>query len=282
MSASLVLAPRSYSVGVEYDAPERWRQAAMQRSLDSVAPRPRSRESTVSWLFVDWFAGDPWEPVERWVVYEMKPEADLVASDRFQRQFGHQDEWLADCRGPNPRARGRQGGYYDRIRGKFVDGGSLIDRRQWVLFQRHRALAMPTWILQGRDGGHKRTFSPGEIRMLKLHGWAFDGAPAPGELPYPSLDSGAFRLCARALVEMDRLRKWNRRVSWLRRSMGDVRKERAEAEVHFMAALDRWLAPQIREAAEMVASMVDANDLPYYDSGAEIEASEESFLHTQL
>jgi hypothetical protein len=254
-------------VGIEYDG--RKPDPLVVREL-RLAASPNER---VNWLHVEWFAGDPWEPVERFVVYEMIPEATLRASDAFQRQFGHRDEWLAACLGPNPRTMGG----YDRVLGRFVErgsaygGGSLIDRRQWVMFRRWRALAMPVWIVQGSQGGHKRHFTPIEAQLARQAGWEFSEPPAPGELAFAALD----RRSVEALGQLDRLRKWAFAIGWRKRTIGMVWRERAQAELEFRKGLSAFIDRQIEDAVREVVPGTKVGAVP-----REVEESEQEFIHS--
>jgi hypothetical protein len=254
-------------VGIEYDG--RRPDPMVVRELRQAA----SPNERVNWLHVEWFAGDPWEPVERFVVYEMIPEATLRASDRFQAQFGYRDEWLAACLGPNPRTMGR----FDRVLGKFVSSGdayggaSLIDRRQWILFRRYRALAMPVWIVQGSRGGHKRHFTPIEAQVARQAGWEFSEPPAPGELAFAPVD----RRTVEALAALDRLRKWSYLTAWRRRTAGMVWKERAQVELEFRKGLSAFIDRQIEDAVREVVPGTRTGATP-----VEVEESEHQFIHS--
>ena len=55
--------------------------------------------------------------------------------------------------GPNPRNYGR----YDAVAGRFVRSRSFgITMRQWLLYQQTGLYGRPMWVVQGRNGGHKR------------------------------------------------------------------------------------------------------------------------------
>src|SRR3990167_4026661 len=74
-------------VGLEYDrpVPEAW-----ERAVWAVAPP----SNFLSWLRLVWEPGDVWEPVERWMIYQMR-------APRFVRP-----EMLKELRGPSPRSTG--------------------------------------------------------------------------------------------------------------------------------------------------------------------------------
>lgn len=243
---------------------------AWNRALSRIAPRSEN----INWLHIDWFAGDPWEPVERWVVYEMTPWDTLARQREHARRFGFDDEIVADLTGPNPRTRG----HFDRVLKRYVVDGepALIDRRQWVLFREFQCLAQPLWIIQGSRGGHKRHFTPSELRHLRTRGYPHKAAPAPGELPYAEFDE---RVLVQ-LAKMDRLRQWDRAMSWRKRTMTDTFKDRARAETRFLKLFGDWLDEQMAGVAAHVADAIkfglidgvkDVNDLPYRDQMNELE-----------
>lgn len=239
--------------GIDFD---RRPDPAWSRALARLAPRSRH----VNWLHVAWFAGDPWAPVERWVVYEMTPWETIAQSQEFQQKFGFDDEFYRALTGPNPRTLG----HFDRQLGAYITDGlpSLIDRRQWVMFRELNAFARPLWIIQGSAGGHKRFFTPMELRYLRTQGYPWDAAPAPGELAYAEFDE---RVVAQ-LAKLDRLRQWEVRRSWMKRTINDTFKARAQAETEFLKLFGTWLDRQIEGCADAMLDLIgDVNDLPYRD-----------------
>lgn len=237
-----------------------------QRSLARIAPR----SEVLNWLHLGWYAGDLWCPVERWIVYEMTPFSAVARQQALAQRFGFEDEFYRALTGPNPRT----GGHYDAALGCFLHKGPppLIDRRQWVLFRELGAFARPVWVVQGDRGGHKRHFSPLEIRHLRTQGYPYDEAPAPGELPYADFDERVVDQLAR----MDQLRKWDRRRAWTRRTIGDQWRARAKAETEFLRLFGAWLDQQLAGVASIVADMVRTEDLPYNDTP--VEEREQAYL----
>jgi len=198
--------------------------------------------------------GDLWEPVQRWVIYQMTPARYVPAM-------------LMDALcGPNPRTLG----YWDSVLHEFVTE-SLITLQQWQLFRETGCHASPLWILQGSYGGHKRRFSPAEAKSLKLRGFPGE-APPPGELPYATLDNRAIE----QLVRWDRLRRLDR---WIADEPSDQEwlKDRHNAEIAFREELDEWLGVQIQSAVE-AHSEIDVSELPKGDFDPRREYHEEKFL----
>jgi hypothetical protein len=124
--------------------------AAWQARLETIAPR----SDGAGWLLVYWEPGEEWWAVNRWIL-----------------------------EGPSP----REGAHYDEILGKLVHSEDRlppsITQRQWLLWREHDAFAIPVWVVQGAEGGHKRSFNRVEELILKRAGKPHV-APFPGELPY--------------------------------------------------------------------------------------------------
>jgi hypothetical protein len=144
-----------------------------------------------------WEAGLPWAPVQRWVLYNLHPIAnmqpggedapgfwnlrrylELEAPCRCARAFRPSDTayQCRDCGGA--RTQGRE-----RIYRTFMDRGYF---------------AQPMWIIQGDHGGHKVTHSGREQILARAMGLDAD-PPAPGSLPYAEWD---WRV-KRHLVDLD-------------------------------------------------------------------------------
>lgn len=163
-------------------------RAAFQARLDALAPR----DSGLSWLLLVWQPGDSWQPVHRWLVYQMIPE-------RFVPEHIRQS-----LDGPHPRIRGR----WDALGSRFwSDPRCLVDLTQWTLWQRFRALARPYWVIQGERGGHRRRFSYQEKLSIYMETGQQDVEPAaPGDLGYAAPDE---RVIA-ALEQRDQLARYGK------------------------------------------------------------------------
>ena len=113
-----------------------------QEELDRIAPPadmtrgqlPKAR--AVIW----WEAGDEWEPIQRWFIYQVLPKAAIHPSI------------LAELEGPHPRSKGRYSGKL----GCWVDGPAPhITKTQWELYRKFGGLAKPYWVVQGSGRGHR-------------------------------------------------------------------------------------------------------------------------------
>jgi hypothetical protein len=157
--------------------------AAWQARLETIAPR----SDGAGWLLVYWEPGEEWWAVNRWIIANMVPKALLYKQAKFYESVegkdAAQNELFYELEGPSP----REGAHYDEILGKLVHSEDRlppsITQRQWLLWREHDAFAIPVWVVQGAEGGHKRSFNRVEELILKRAGKPHV-APFPGELPY--------------------------------------------------------------------------------------------------
>ena len=134
-----------------------------QDTLDRITPPGRRKARAVIW----WEPGDTWEPVQRWMIYQVLPDAATPP------------HILQQLKGPHPRSSGR---YSEKI-GQWVDGPAPdISKTQWDIHQRYGGWALPYWVLQGENGGHRYKLFPWEQVLLHLATGRKDVAK-PGELP---------------------------------------------------------------------------------------------------
>ena len=137
-----------------------------QEQLDRITPpeRANNKARAVIW----WEAGDTWEPIQRWIIYQVLPKR--VIPDNIRREL----------EGPHPRSFGR----YSETLNQWVDGPApLITRTQWEIYRQFGGWAQPYWVLQGPNGGHRYKLFPWEQVLLHLATGRKDVAK-PGELPY--------------------------------------------------------------------------------------------------
>lgn len=199
-----------------------------------------------SWLKLVWLAGDAWEPVERWCLYEMIPEQHV------------RPDVLAWLRGPNPRTMG----HYDRRKGRWVSHGPPISRLQWELFRETRCFGHLWWIIQGSGGGHAYRISPLESAMLEVRTGRAD-LPAPGDLPYAPFDERVLRW----VRERDRLAAFRLMCNYADRSSASFDREDMETLVQVREEVGRWLETQMLQAVEEVGPIAPS-DLPSADEVA--------------
>lgn len=216
------------SVPMHWDPPPlsrgEWRD--WQAELARIAPR----SDHLSWLHLQWVPGDPWQPVHRWIVFQMIPRSHIPAF------------MLPDLQGPNP----RWFGHWDTVLQAFVQERSFtIDSLQWTLFRRYGCLARPFWVIQGNQGGHRRRFDHWERVVVEMvTGMKNADPPAPGDLPYAEPDE---RTIAK-LGELDRLRRYKAAIAWGERSPEQVEAADAEQLKEIRAWVWQWLGGQIEGA----------------------------------
>jgi hypothetical protein len=226
-----------------------------QAMLDAIAP-PATR---VPWLKLVWLAGEVYEPIQRWAIYEMIPNLGLLGPKRpgEKREETILGEFMDH---PPPRWRGKWVEDPDVAGGKRWQSESLVSRLQYELFQQTRCAPSLLWIVQGANGGHLYTLPPHANAVWERE--AGQSWPAPGDLPYAEPDVRTFT----ALLERDRLRRWEERVGhWERRygaRDGSIDWERAiyskgqtlqEEMIELRHSSMRWLDEQMYQVQQTLS-----------------------------
>lgn len=212
------------------DVPAGWQEA-----LDDVAPR----RGDLSYLKIVWEPGELWDPIQRWMIYQMIPMADNPADDLFRPML----------EGPHP----RKFGYYDRHLGRFVrrPGAPMVSMQQWELYRETGRLAHPYWVVQGDEGGHRFEFTRTEKAIIRRAiGQKDVDPPMIGSLPYAPVDN---RVTAK-LSNLDRLRKDEFAVAFMYRNPEKFDAEQERILKDAEKALWGWLETQIDDRLR---------DLPY-------------------
>lgn len=153
---------------------------AWQRVLDAMHPG----DTNVGPLVIAWEAGDWWQPIHRWAIYQIQP-MHLVAP--YHREI---------LNGPHPRTNAQlaevpdvngQGTGRFRIYGPHARG---IDRMRYELhhtLKRRGIVGLPRrfWCIQGDEGGQ-----PFQLSTAEESRWAAQGRThyAAGDLPYAEFD----------------------------------------------------------------------------------------------
>jgi hypothetical protein len=224
---------------------------------------PRSEQT--SWLKLIFEEGYPWEPVERFMIYEMIP-AHAVDPEILS--------WLQRDTPPQ--------GYWDSVLDEFVpEEGCMITKRAHRLYQEFQCWGRPWWVIQGTKGGHKRWFSESDKKLLKLAGLPQE-PPAPGDLDYAPFDSRVVT----QLVKHDLLRDEQGRI---RQGMEDrqgivgYRAREAKDAKQFRTLLLDWLSEQVAEIAPDAHKALLKMDAPRSTADpkareAAMEAADERFI----
>lgn len=223
--------------------------AEWQASLEALTGPKTDR---FTWLNLFWWPGEPWQPIERYSVWEMLPQAWLERTARGKDQFAEIRDALE---GPPPHTM-RQ---FHPTSGRFMGSESVVTQEQWDFWRAHHCLARPFWIIQGDTGGHKFTFSPPEQMLLKLNGLPVE-PPAPGDLPFAPWDQRVVT----ALGAQRALQEASFALTPGSDSYTDhshlVRRKRFEED--FRRSLLAWLKPQVRQGIEESDRQIAAVDLP--------------------
>ena len=215
---------------------------AWQKQLDAMVPRTEG----ASWLKLVWVAGETWEPVERWCVYQMMPRAVMLSASEFMRNIV---EWLE---GPNPRTMGRMVG------GEWDSWAPPISQLQWKLYQEHRCYGRKLWVVQGPHGGHKAEYNNLEKKLMRLENvdWR---PPVIGDLDFAEPNARTFELL-RLCLDM---REEERAYAEITEG-GQVLSEESEAAVrHGRERIWKWIEAQSEGMADQMAYM--ARD-SFYDT----------------
>lgn len=259
---------------------------AWQADLDLL-----NRGENISQLRLSWLAGNEYEPVQRWVLYEVLPGHAVGKIIEQEQRLGMRNTltdglWKAVC-GPDPRTVGKW------VRAPKLPGGkrwvsaSLVSRNQWDLHQETGGLPFLSWIIEGTHGGHSWQCGQFEQGFLLAAGVEPDVVqalaeawPNPGSQPYADYDSRVFH----ALAERDLLRQWRSSLAWEDRAnrteaglvlLGEASQRRED----MMGRVMRWMDNQIGDAVSDIPRKL----LPQWSQFAPVEtARDEAQAATDL
>lgn len=244
------------------DTPSEW-----QAALELIVPRT----DRTSWLKIAWMAGKDYEPVQRWVIYEMRAESGLSEVERDGSMLV-----LDGLKGPRPDTHGHWIPANVPGNRRWVSH-STVSQLQWDLYRETKCIPRLFWIIQGSSGGHRWVLSEIEQRFIRAMRGDQDDTriqmPAPGDLPYAPYD----RRVEAHILRYDRLRNWEQTMStpWESRTMSRtaaglyVSREDAAVEENYAREMQAFLAEQIdgaisdltrTEASRLVAQAIPASD----------------------
>lgn len=227
---------------------------AFAARLSDVFPRV----GRLPWLKARWEAGDPWQPIGRWVIWS------LVDVSVFDEEFA--SVLLPELQGPSPRSEGHYcadgwcqcptfvvgaGGVFEtREKPNCWVGGltQTIDYETWKVFQETGCYGRRFWIVQGSKGGVPRSYDGVERQIARMAGLP-DAPPAIGDLPYAPLDERVIK----QLVARDRLRDAKGIAS---ERLTTSKHWQAEDEARARAAAAQvyeWLGERVAESADEAA-----------------------------
>ena len=266
--------------------PSEWREQLAQFTPPS---------DRVPYLWLDWFAGESYERVQRWALWEIKPwavvksliELELRASFPDRVSFT-QEIWNA-LNGPNPRDLGHWGEVvrwtnHEPNTVKVWKTDALVTLDQYRIHKQTHGLPQLYWIIQGEKGGHRLRFTQREEMMLKTAGVRNPEPPLPGDLAYAPFDNRVLD----QLAKRDRVRQWQGNFSraWDSRyanQQGATELRGAEerlAKEEARADLLEWLKDQVEEVADELAFHIGYSDLPRrgHGTGDDPDEQERRFI----
>lgn len=220
-------------VGIEFTraVPEAW-----ERALWTIAPPSQF----TTWLKIRWEPGDVWQPIERYMVWQMR-----------HPRFVH-PKVLKELRGPHPRSTGHYcavGHCPCRVKLGRWNGGAArqIDRAQWELFQETGHYGTRWWTIQGDQGGHRHRLDRVEARIARIYAGIGD-TPAPGDLPYADFDQRAFW----KIAALDRVRMWKGVTDYVHRNHATMNAEERDEGEAAQKALWSWLESQVKRTMDKI------------------------------
>lgn len=170
--------PMHTTVEFDREPPPEWQDA-----LRAVAPLSDRQ----SGLAIHFETGDRWQPVNRWIIWQLQPWP--FVRPEVQREL----------QGPHPRRHARLEYSPRTVNGKTtlrpsVRGGPcrFVDRRTWEIHQHYAAqgvLVGPRrfWVIQGDGGGHPYQIEQADETMRLALGLPAD-VPSAGDVPYAPFD----------------------------------------------------------------------------------------------
>lgn len=226
-------------VGMEWtrEAPTAW-QEALDRAF-----QPSEHLSS---FYLRWEPGDRWQPIGRWMIWQLRPL-------RFTRP-----DVLKALQGPHPRSAGHYcapGWCLCALKtnawrgGATLPGAAMIDRGTWEVFRETGRYGTRWWTLQGTAGGHRHRLDPVEQQVCKLRG-APTATPAPGDLPYAEFDNRAFY----KIAETDRVNRWKGLARFHERGSEVLEREARDAATAAGELLWGWLESQVQHTHEAVGA----------------------------
>ena len=232
----------------------RWREPRpeWQERLDAIAPPAR----TVSSLRLLWEAGDPWDPIERWVIWQVWPEGRLPV-------------WVdpEGLNGPGPRSVGHYCGDGCQPNGqlwcrcevkqhRWVGGPSNcagISQQHYDLWHQpgpyHRRWHSRYWVMQGPYGGHRYNLNLIEQTVCRMFNRPAEMPPL-GALPYCEPDERTWH----ALGAADQLRAHQRIKDFLEQDPAQRARDEEALIEQAAAQLMKWIDEQMEGPADRIYS----------------------------
>ena len=169
-----------------YDAPHSQATIAeWQRALDAET----YRGDKLSRLVIRWEAGDPWQPIRRYLIWQCVDPQHVVIEPWNRKALN----------GPSPRSRGHYcapGWCFCELKANGWTGGAtkMVDTATWRLYHDTGLYGQRWWTIQGAHGGHRYQWASDELAaaVAQVKGKPTQ-TPAPGDLPYAPFDRRVIR-----------------------------------------------------------------------------------------
>jgi hypothetical protein len=251
---------------VEYDRepPADWAAA-----IEAVAPR----NDRLSWFKVVWEPGDAWQPIGRWIVWQMRP-------------LGRHPRLLEPALlGPHPRSTGHYCGvgYCPcAVKAQHWVGGPAsgvgVDRLTWELFRDTGCYGQRWWVVQGTNGGHRFKLDKVEAKLWRLATGRSD-TPAAGDLPYAPLDGRVLR----HVRDQDKVRLWKGAIDFAERGDAHLSAAVQEQVEQARTALLRWMENQTdllwdEEKHRIKRVLADVPRIPGLKDTTDYEAEQAAYV----
>lgn len=156
-------------------------------------------------LVVAWEAGDAWQPINRWMLWQLQPFSGVIDGELV---YFVDKTIREELQGPHPRSQGHYCSDTSQClcakkTGRWRGGAArLIDRRAWEIarayFHETGEWVRPRrlWVIQGEMGGHPFSVGYDEERRRRAIGMTPD-VPSAGDLPYAEFDRRVLRALER-------------------------------------------------------------------------------------
>lgn len=186
----------------------------------------------VSSLHIRWEPGDPWQPIGRWIIWELFPQ---VPTSK-----------LAALRGPSPRSTGHAcfPGYCacDKKRNRWVDGpetAAEISLATWQVYHETQRYGERLWVCQGTKGGHLVAHDAMQAMVCRASGMP-EQPPEIGDLPHCDPDQRTWA----ALGALDQVRAWEKEFGLMALHPDRVPMQFRDRSLEAGERLARWLDAQ--------------------------------------
>lgn len=210
----------------ERETPPEW-----QAALRAVHPAGER----LSDFRIVWEPGEPQSPIQRWVIWQMRP----VHYTRLQVRRRIDPRFLGLTeRHP------REHAWWDSHARCYRKPGMALaktDRLTWELYHRTGQYGQRWWVIQGDRGGHRYHLTPTESKLMGIrYGVRSMRPPFAGDLPYAAFDQRTLQ----HLVALENVAKWHKVCAYADANEARLdREEEAEAQ-GARGALADWLDAQ--------------------------------------